>query len=150
MKVVLLADVKAIGKKFEVKEVSDGYARNFLFPNNLAKTATASALKEVSTMREKGEKEDADHMKQLHELARLLNDRHLEFPMKTDNKGSVFGSVTKDMILKGLRDAGLVRTERIDLKVDHPLKELGEHLLEVDLKKGIKAKLKVVLLPQSS
>lgn len=150
MKVVLLEDVKAVGRKHDVKEVSDGYARNFLFPNKLAKPATASSLKEAETTKALQEKGEAEHLKRLHEIAKLLDERMLEFEVKADEKGTIFGSVTKDMILKNLRDTDLVRNERVELKMDHPLKELGEHKIEVDLKKGVKATLRVALRPQSS
>ena len=148
MKVILLEDVKKIGNRFDVKEVSDGYARNFLIPNGLADVATAAALKELEKRKEKMEKEDHELMKRLEEISRLLKDRSLEFPVKTGANGEVFGSVTKEMILKGLRDSGLLRTERAEIKLERPLKELGEHKVELHLKKGIKAELKVILLEQ--
>lgn len=148
MKVILLEDVKNIGKRGELKEVSGGYARNFLFPNALAKPATAGNLKELEREKIRSEKEDEMLKKRLVEIARLMTERHLEFKMRTDEKGGVFGSVTKDMILKGLRDAGFVSKERVEIKLAHPLKELGEHYVDVDLKKGIGAKLKIMLLPQ--
>ncbi len=148
MKVILLEDVKKIGKRFDVKEVSDGYARNFLFPNGLADAATPSALKELEKRKADMEKEDRELIKRLEEISRLMNDRALEFPVKAGNNGEVFGSVTKEMILKGLRDSGLLRSERVEIKLERPLKELGVHNIEVDLKKGIKATLKVKLLEQ--
>lgn len=146
MKVILLKDVKEIGaKKFEVKEVADGYARNFLIARGLAKAATAAALKELASLQAQHSKEETELVKHLQEVARRLSDRHLEFHLKEDGQGTVFGSVSKDAILKGLRDTGLVTTERVELKLDHPLKEIGDHLVEVDLKKGVTAKLKVII-----
>ena len=148
MKIILLEDVKNLGKRAEVKEVSDGYARNFLFPHALAKPATASNLKELEQTKVRSEKEDEALKKRLAEIARIIEDRHLEFSMKTGETGVVFGSVTKEMILKGLRGVGWLGKERVEITLDHPLKTLGDHTVEVDLKKGIRAKLKVVLLPQ--
>jgi len=148
MKVILLEDVKKIGRKFEVKNVSDGYAKNFLFPNGLADIATPDALKELEKKKSETDKESRELMKRLEELARTLKERHLEFFVKTGAHGEVFGSVTKEMLLKGLRDTGLIRTERVEIKMERPLKELGEHKVEVHLKKGITAELKVILLEQ--
>ncbi len=148
MKVILLEDVKKIGKKFDVKDVSDGYAKNFLFPNGLADAATPSALKELEKKKSAMEKEYHEMAKNLDEIARRINDRDLEFPVKTGPHGEVFGSVTKEMILKGMRDSGLIRTERVEIKIERPLKELGEHKVEVYLRKGITARLKIILLPQ--
>ncbi len=148
MKVILLGDIKGIGKHGEIKEVSDGYARNFLFPNMLAKPATSSNLKGLEKEKARSEKEDEAAKKRLTEIARLLNDRHLEFSLKVGEHGKAFGSVTKDAISKALRDTGWLGKERAQIKMDSPFKELGEHYVEVDLNKGISAKLKLVLLPQ--
>ncbi len=148
MKIILLEDVKKVGRKFEVKEVSDGYARNLLFPNGLAEPATPLALKELEKKKTEIDKEDRELMKRLEEISRMLKDRNLEFPMKTGADGKVFGSVTKEMILKGLRDAGILRTERAEIKLERPLKKLGVHKVEVHLKKGITAELKIILLEQ--
>lgn len=149
MKVILLADVREIGgKKHEIKEVSDGYARNFLLARGLAKLATPAALRELAKMKEQSAKEDADLIKRLREIARLMNDRHIEFRLKTDAKGNVFGSVTKEMILKELRASGLISTERPEIHLSHPIKQIGDHLVEVNLKKGIAAQLKVFVRSQ--
>lgn len=148
MQIILLQDVRNIGKKYDVKNVSDGYARNFLFPNGLADPATSDAIKELEKKKTLIEKEDRELVKRLEEVARNLKERHLEFPVKTGLNGEIFGSVTKEMILKGLRDAGLVRAERVEIKLNRPLKELGEHKVEAYLKKGIAAELKVVLVPR--
>jgi len=148
MKVIFLQEVRGAGKIHEVRQVTDGYARNFLFPNKLAESATPAALKKLEAMKEHQEKEDHQLMKRLGELSRTLADRHLDFFVKTDEKGNVFGSVTKEMILKAMREQGWLGKERVEMKIGHPLKTLGEHLIEVDLKKGLKANLKVVLRSQ--
>src|SRR3989344_999724 len=87
MKVILLEDVKKIGRKFEVKNVSDGYAKNFLFPNGLADIATPDALKELEKKKSETDKESRELMKRLEELARTLKERHLEFFVKTGAHG---------------------------------------------------------------
>ncbi len=148
MKVILLADVRGLGRKTEVKEVSEGHARNFLFPRGLAKAATSEDLKKLDLRKESQAKEESALRKHLEELARTINDRFVEFTLKTDAKGSVFGSVNKEMILAALREHGLVRKERVDIELEHPLKTIGEHEIAVDLKKGVTAKLKVVIKPE--
>jgi large subunit ribosomal protein L9 len=148
MKVILVKDVNGLGKKHEVKEVSDGYARHYLVPRGLAKPATPAELKKLEEMKARAEKEDAETKKRLEELARRMSDRYIEFRLKTDTSGAVFGSVTKDMILKALREHGLVTADRVDVELDHPIKEIGDRLVTVDFKKGIKAKLKVVVRPE--
>lgn len=145
MKVILLEDVKDLGRKFDAKDVSDGYARNFLIPRGLAKAATPRALTELGNLKTAFEKEDEELKKHLTALAQKFSERSLTFFLKTNEEGKVFGSVTKDMILKGLREHNLVTKERVEVHMTHPLKELGEHEVEVGLKKGIAAKLKVIL-----
>lgn len=145
MKVILLEEVRGLGKKFEIKEVKDGYARNFLFPNKLARPATAVPLKELESLKRKFEKEELELIKHFQEVARKIQERSLLFEVRADEKGKVFGSVNKEMILSGLRDAGLITKERIELDLSRPLKELGEHVVSIELRKGIKASLKVIL-----
>ena len=100
MKVILLQDVRAIGKKFDVKEVSDGYARNFLFVNKLAKAATPGALKKLEAMKAAHEKEDHELHARLEGIARKLAGTKLEFELAADKSGALFGSVNKESILR--------------------------------------------------
>lgn len=145
MKIILLEDVRGVGKKYEVKEVRDGYVRNFLFPNKLANPATPANLKNLEQLKAHLKREENKIKRHLEALANQINERSLVFPVKTNSAGGVFGSVTKEMILKGLRDNQFITKERIDIKLDHPLKELGGHLVEIYLKKGIKANLRVII-----
>jgi large subunit ribosomal protein L9 len=145
MKIILNEDVKGVGKKHEVKDVADGYARNFLFPHKKAIPATSASLKALESIKLKTEKQEHETLKRLHELAATMADRRVEFSLKTDEKGSVFGSVTKEMVLKAMRDLGWFTKERIEIKMDRPIKELGEHVIEVDMKRGLKAKLKIIV-----
>lgn len=150
MRVILLEDIKGIGKKHDIKDVREGYARNFLFPRRLAQLATESALANIKNLKEKLREEEGEHLKHLHALAARLGERTLLFELKTDEvTGAVFGSVNKESILKALRAHGLITTERPDIKLEHPLKVLGEHTIDVDLKKGITAKLKLILQKQA-
>ncbi|MEK7193520.1 MAG: 50S ribosomal protein L9 [Patescibacteria group bacterium] len=148
MKVILLCDIKGLGNKYDTKEVSDGHAKNFLIPRGLVKPATPGATKELTNLKAKLEKEGGETKKHLLALAERLKERSITFFVKTNAEGKTFGSITKDMILKSLRENKLITTERIDAKIDHPLKELGEHKIELDLKKDVKATLLVILQQQ--
>ncbi|TSC60282.1 MAG: large subunit ribosomal protein L9 [Parcubacteria group bacterium LiPW_15] len=139
MKVILLSDVRGIGKRNDVKSVSDGYARNFLLPQKLARIANEQSLGELSAI----QKNDKATEERLERLAKLLSERELQFNLKVDKKGVVFGSVNKEDILKGLRDTGLITKDRVEIKISKPLKELGVHEAEAHLPKGIMAKLKI-------
>mgnify|MGYP001612069724 CR=1 FL=1 len=148
MRVIFLRDVKNTGKKFEVKDVSDGFARNFLFPRGFAEAATPSALRELEAKRREHELEELEARKHFDALAERLKERSLIFPVKATDEGVVFGSVTKEMILSALRDAKLLTKERLEIHMDHPLKELGEHKIGIELKKGASATMRVILQRQ--
>lgn len=148
MKIIILEDIKNIGKKFEIKDVPDGYARNFLFPNKLAKLATDGALKELTAIKIRLSKNEIELEKRLTEIAKQINDVSLEFLLKSDESGSIFGSVTKEMILKALRNHEFIRKERAEINLEHPIKTFGEHKITVNLKKGISAELKITVRPQ--
>ena len=146
MKVIFLGDVRNVGKKYEIKNVSDGYARNFLFPNKLAETATPEAIKKLESVKAAHNKEDNEARAHLEALARKINETKIQFELKADKSGAVFGSVNKEMILKALREHKLIGAERIDIDLKYPIKELGEFSIAIDLKKGVVAKLGVVVV----
>lgn len=145
MQIILLEDIRRVGKKYEVKEVSDGYARNFLFPNKLAEPATPGALKKLEATKAEHERDDADLKARLAEIARKLTDTKLEFELAADASGALYGSVNKESILKALREHGFVTKERVDIDLKHPIKEAGEYTVPVDLKKGVTANLKIIV-----
>jgi len=145
MKIILREDVRNIGKKFDVKEVSDGYARNFLFPNDLAEPATAGAVKKLETMKAEQNKGEREFHAHLTELARKIAGTKLEFELAADKSGAIFGSVNKESILKALREHGLVTKERVDIDLKHPIKEVGEHKVPIDFKNGVTAEITVVV-----
>jgi large subunit ribosomal protein L9 len=146
MKVIFLADVREVGKKYDIKNVSDGYARNFLFPNKLAEVATEGALKKIESMKAEHEKEDKEALKHLESLARKINETKIQFELKADKSGVIFGSVNKESILKALREHKLISAERVEIDLKYPIKELGEYVVPIDLKKGVTAKLGVIVI----
>ncbi|OGY99639.1 MAG: 50S ribosomal protein L9 [Candidatus Liptonbacteria bacterium RIFCSPLOWO2_01_FULL_52_25] len=148
MKVIFLQDVRGKGKQGEVKEVPDGYARNMLFPNKLAELATGGALKKLEEAQVRYEKENEELKKHVDELLRKINERALEFTLKSDKEGSVFGSITKEAILTALRSAGLVTKERVEIDIDRPIKAFGEHKIPLRLRGGITGELKILVRPE--
>jgi len=143
MKILLLQDIKGVGRRMDVKDVKDGFARNFLFTRRLAVLADKKAL----ALKSEQEKKSGEEMARLNESAKKLEAMILEFQVKTGEKGEVFGSVTGSDIEKELENKG-VRSAKVLLK--HHLKTLGEHEVEVDLGHGIKGKVKIVLKQSSS
>jgi len=141
MKVILLQDVRGIGRKYDMKEVSDGYARNFLLPRQLAKVANDAALKELRT-------KIADHEKGIallkEKLATLQNEfkrEPLTFKLKLGEKAKAFGSVTKKDIEEKIKPFS--KDLELEVTFHEPIKTLGEHDVEINLGRGVTGVIKV-------
>ena len=143
MKVVLLADVKGSGKKGELVNVSDGYARNFLFPKKLAKEANAQALNELKN----AEESRAFKIKQETEAAQAsadkINGKSVSILAKAGQGGKLFGSVTAKEIAEAIKKQYGVDKRKIDTKGD--MKAFGTYECEVKLYSGITATVKAVV-----
>ncbi len=142
MKVILLENIRGLGKKNDIREVSDGYARNFLLPKKLAEAATGAALKRAAELKARAEAEREKLVVGLKAAAEKIKDEKLVFKVKTGEKGEVFGSVSARDIEQELAGRGIARCEA---ELKKPLKTLGEHDVEINFGENIKAKLKVFL-----
>jgi large subunit ribosomal protein L9 len=143
MKVILLQEIKGLGKKFDIKQVKDGYARNFLLPQNLAKVATDRTIKELATQKAAWEKEEQEAKNQLTALAEKLADQEFKFELKSGKKEEVFGSVTRANIKKAV--SASISNDNFEINLEKPIKKLGEHQVEIDLGKGVKTKIKIIV-----
>ena len=129
MRIILLQDVRGIGRKNEIKEVRDGYVRNFLLPKNLVKIATSEAVKQFTKEQEALKAKREVLRKKLLEKSKTIEDAVFSFYLKTGEKGEVFGSVTKKDIEKTLNEKGIPHAG-IKMKNDH-LKTTGDHRVEI-------------------
>lgn len=144
MKVILKADVKGSGKKGEILEVSDGYAKNFLLKKGLAEIATATGINEIQQKKKADEFHKAENIKAQKELAAKLNGAIVPVSIRAGENGKVFGSVTTEKIASTLSELGYeVDKKRIVTK--EPLKNVGEYEAEVKFIEGVTAKIKVVV-----
>ena len=141
MKVIFSQDVKNVGRRGEIKEVADGYAKNFLFARNLAKPASQNNIKEISQKKGLQEKEEESFKGKI-EL--LKNSGILEFYIKTGSKGEVYSSVTKEDIEKELKKRGF---NGVEVKLHKALRELGESEVEVSIGRGVIEKITVLVKP---
>ena len=146
MKVILLADVKSQGKKGEVIEISDGYARNFLFPRNLAKVADAQVLNEIkakseaATRRKEEEKKLAvEQKKQLEQIVREIK--------APGNNGKLFGAITSKDIVEVLEQKHSIVIDKKKFTAD-PIKTYGDYSVNIKLYTDIVAKLTVKVIPE--
>lgn len=143
MKVVLLQDVKSIGKKDEMHEVSDGYARNYLFPRKLAVAADAAAVNKVKTKEAARQHHEAEERATADALAEKINDKTLVIHAKGGQSGRLFGAVTVKDIAAALAAEGIeVDRRKISLK-EREIKDFGSYEAEAKVAAGISAKFTV-------
>lgn len=141
MKVILKADVKGSGKKGDIVEVSDGYAKNFLFKKGLAETATASGINEATQKKAAAEYRKAEEIKAMKELAANLNGQTVEVKIKVSENGKVFGSVTSANVAAALKEKGFeIDKRKIQMNT---VKTLGSLTAEIKLMEGIASKITV-------
>ena len=144
MKVILLQDVPKVGRRYEIKDVSDGYARNFLLAQKLARVATPETVKKI----EEGKKSTEGVRKAWETEARKkINeaiDAGLSMNVKANEDGGLFSGIKKEEILKLIKDKTGLNFSPEDLLLDKPIKQTGEHDLEVKIgDKTVKLKLEV-------
>lgn len=138
MQVILLADVKGVGRKNEVKNVADGYARNFLIARKLA---VAADEKGMSVKAASDAKEEAEKAR-LSAIAAKLGAMTFEFAIKTGEHKEVFGSVSKRDVEQAIRAKGIAEGE---ILLGHPIKSTGEHQVEVNFGKGVRGNAKIIV-----
>ena len=130
MRVILLQDIEKLGKKYDTKEVADGYARNFLIPQGLAKPATEEALIWLETKKEIEAKKAEEELKKIQEKATAIDGQELIIPVKIGEEGQLFESITSQKISEKLKELGFeIKKTQIDLP--KPIKELGEFPIKI-------------------
>ncbi len=144
MKIILLENVKNLGNKYDVKEIKNGYARNFLIPRKLAKIASKNAIKELEFQKAKQQLQEKEFKTTSEELVERLKNKKFEFNLKIGEKKEVFGSVNKEEIKKSLAEKGI----EAEVLLDKPLKILGEHQIKINLKNGVKTTIIAQILPE--
>ena len=143
MKVILLQDVKKVGKKGEVVKVADGYGQNFLIKNKLAVLETNTSRKIVQ--KEAEHQQDLENQAKAKELAKEIESITLEFTLKSGKDGKTFGSVSTKQVVEQLREKYGIKIDKRKFIDAHPIGALGYTKLKVDLYKGIIATINVHL-----
>ena len=144
MKVILLQDVEKIGKKFDVKEVADGYARNFLLARNLAKQANPEALEWVEMQKELLSQKSEEELKQVQELASSLDDLEVSLQVKVGEEGQLFESINAQKVAERLKELGY-DVKKSQIKLAEPFKETGEFPVKVALEHNLEAEIRVII-----
>ncbi|HPO06678.1 MAG TPA: 50S ribosomal protein L9, partial [Candidatus Pacearchaeota archaeon] len=131
MKVILLQDIEKLGKKFEVKEVADGFAKNHLLPKKMVQPATKNALIWAQTQREIAAKNEEKELIEIQKKVSALDGREFVMEVKTGEKDQLFESVNSSKIAELLKENGIdADKKQIDLK--EPIKELGDWRVKIN------------------
>ena len=143
MKVILLADIKGVGKKEQIIEASDGYAINFLFPKKLALEASKANLAVLDAKNRNIEMKRQSDLEAARALKAKLEALLLKLVVKTGEKGKLFGSVTNAEISEALVSQYSIDIDKKKIVISDPIKSVGEKTVEVKILNDINAKLKI-------
>ena len=147
MRIILLKDVEKIGKKYEVKEVKPGFARNFLIAKGLAKPATKEVLKWLDLQKEIETKKAEEELKKIQETASSIDGQEIIIQVKTGEEEQLFESVTSQRIWEKLKELGFdIKKNQINLP--EPIKELGEFPIKIKLEHNLEAEIKVIVVEE--
>ena len=146
MKVILLNEVKPLGKKGAIVEVAEGYARNYLLPRNLATEANKGALTMLDEQKKAHAKREAQVLAETQELAKLLESKPVAVRAKAGGNGKLFGTVTNADIADAITQVFSVAVDKHKIEVKNSIKALGTYPIEIRLGKNIVAKTTVCVV----
>lgn len=144
MKVILLENVEKLGKKFDVKEVKTGYARNFLIPNNLAKPATDQAMKWLEAQKESIEKEAEGELKQIEEMVAKMDGLEVIIPVKVGDEGQLFEKITAQKVAEKLKEMEL-EIKKTQIELENPIEEVGEFPVKIKFEHNLEAEIRIII-----
>lgn len=145
MKVILLQDVKSLGKKGEIVNVNDGYARNYILPKKMGVEATGKNLNDLKLQKNNEKKVAEENLKAARELAAELSAGKVELAIKVGEGGKTFGSVSSKEIAAAVQEQMNLTVDKKKIQLKEPIKSLGTHMVSVKLHAEVTAELKVVV-----
>ena len=143
MKVILLDNIKGVGKKDEIINASDGYARNYLFPKKLAVEATKENLSKLDSKNEANKFKKQNEINEAEEIAKQLKEITLTIQVKAGESGKIFGGVTSKEISENLKNQYKIEVDKKKIEVKETIKNLGRFNINIKLYEGVNAKLNV-------
>ena len=147
MKVVLLKDVESVGKKYDIKEVKAGYARNFLILKGLAKPATKEVVAWVEMQKEVQSKKSEEELKKIQEQASGIDGQEVLIPVKVGDEDQLFESVGAQKIAEKLKELNL-DVKKNQILLEKPIKDLGEYPVKIKFDHNLEAEITVIVTRQ--
>lgn len=141
MKVILLQDIKGTGKKDQILEISDGYARNYLLPRKLAREATAEAVNSVANAKSADKHREEVKRAEAEQMARDLKGKVVRLAVRGGENGKIYGSVTNDQIASAIKEQLKVDVDKRKIEVEEPIKNAGQHFFNLKLMAGVSTRL---------
>lgn len=146
MEIILLEDVKTLGKKGDIVNVSDGYARNYVLPKKLGVEANAKNRNDLKLQKANADKIAAEQLAAAKELAQLLETKEVTVKIKSGEDGKVFGSVSSKEIAQAAKEQCGLELDKKKIQLPEPLKALGAYEVGIKLHPKVMGKLKVKVL----
>jgi large subunit ribosomal protein L9 len=140
VKVILLSDVKALGKAGALVDVAEGYANNFLIPKKLAAEASSGAMASLEQQNKAKARRQAEDLAQARELAQLLESKPVPVTARAGGNGKLFGTITNAQIAEAIHQSFSVALDRHKIELKEPIKALGRYPVEVKLGNNVTAK----------
>ncbi|MCL2461546.1 MAG: 50S ribosomal protein L9 [Defluviitaleaceae bacterium] len=150
MKVIMLQDVKGVGKKGQVLEAADGHARNYLIPKKLAKEASKANLDEIENRKKIEISREQRELEQARQLAEKLQSQKVVIPMKMGEKGRLFGAATNREIAEALSAKTGMEIDKKKVVLPEPIKVMGEHKVELKLHAKVTVTISVEIVSASA
>jgi large subunit ribosomal protein L9 len=144
MKVILIKDIENLGNAGDVKEVANGYARNFLIPGGYIEVATKSAVERAEKIKIEKEKVAKKGLKGIEEIAEKLESVSITIKAKADDSGKLYAAIKSKEIFKSLNDKGFKISED-KIVIEKPIKELGDYEVIINLDHGLEVRIGVVI-----
>ncbi len=144
MKVILLKNIQSVGKKNEIKEVSAGYAKNFLIPKKLAILADEEKVTQLENQLKIEEEKAEENLKEIEAIVAKLDGREVTVMVKVGKQGQVYESVSKQKIAEQLKEQGF-EINKNQVVIDNPIKELGEFDLKIVFDHNLEAEIKLIV-----
>ena len=149
MKVILKADIKGVGKKDQVLNASDGYARNFLFPKNLAVEANAENMSKLKGMQDSKAFKKSQEKEEAQKIADKLSKILMKVQVKAGENGKIFGGVSSKEIAENLEKQYNIKVDKKKIDLKETIKTLGMFTIEIKLYEGVVGKLKIDVISKA-